>query len=130
MYLTGFILGRSIHDSDIHELPESVSKSTLHLSPFAFIIATGYVTLVLGVTNIGSDLLSASLSHLSAGLSHIDVWCLFLHFKPVLLLRHSTAPCFTPVQLKQSFLLRLVTVFAVYNPKIYGQVSHRTHINS
>ena len=106
-FLTGFIL-RSINDSDMYELPEPVSKSALHLTPFTFIIATGYVTLVSVITNIDSDLLS----------SHINVWCLFLYFKQVLELRHSAALCLAPVQLKQSFLslnifLRSVTVFAV-----------------
>ena len=92
----------------MYELPEPVSKSALHLTPFTFIIATGYVTLVSVITNIDSDLLS----------SHINVWCLFLYFKQVLELRHSAALCLAPVQLKQSFLslnifLRSVTVFAV-----------------
>ena len=109
--LTGFIFSRSINDSYMYELPETVSKSALHLTPFTFIITTGYVTLVSVVTKIGSDLLSANLSH-------IDVWCLFLHFKQVLALRHSAALCLAAVQLKQSFLslnifLRSVTVFAV-----------------
>ena len=72
-FLTGFILSRSINDSDMYKLPEPVSKNALHFTPFNFIIATEYVTLVLVVTNISSDLLSANLSH-------IDVWCLFLHF--------------------------------------------------
>ena len=95
----------------MYELPESLSKSALHLTPFTFTIATGYVTVVSVVTNIGSDLLSANLSH-------IDVWCLFLHFKQVLVLRHSAALCLDPVQLKQRFLspnifLRSDTVFAV-----------------
>ena len=110
-FLTGFILSRSTYDFDIYELSEPVSKSALYLTPFTFVIATGYVTLVLLVTNIGSDLLSANLSH-------IDVWCLFLHFKQALALRHFSALCLAPVQLKQSFLslniiLRSVTVFAV-----------------
>ena len=101
----------SINDSDMCQLNESVSKSALHLTPFTFIIATGYVTFASVVTNMGSDLLSANLSH-------IDVWCLFLHLKQVLALRHSGALCLAPVQLQQSFLspsifLRLVTVFAV-----------------
>ena len=61
-FLTGFILSRSINDSDMYEVPEPVSKSVLHVTPFTFIIATGYVTLVPVVTNIGSDLLSANLS--------------------------------------------------------------------
>ena len=50
-FLTGFIL-RSINDSDMYELPEPVSKSALHLTPFTFIIATGYVTLASLVTNM------------------------------------------------------------------------------
>ena len=95
----------------MYELPEPVSKSALHLTPFTFTIATGYVTLASVVTNIGSDLLSANLSH-------IEVWSLLLHFKQVLALRHSAALCLAPVQLKQSFLslnnfLRSVTLFAV-----------------
>ena len=53
----------------MYELPEPVSKITLNLTPFTFIIATWYVTLVSVVSNIGSDLLSANLSH-------IDVDCL------------------------------------------------------
>ena len=110
--LTVFIL-RSINDSDMNEL--RLSKSALHLTQFTIIIATEYVTLVSGVTSIGSDLLSANLSH-------IDVWCLFLHFKQVLVLRHSAALCLAPVQLKQSSLLlniflRSVTVFAVLQSK-------------
>ena len=107
-FLTGFILSRSISDSDMYKLPEPVSKSALNLTSFTFIIATGYVTLALVVTNIGSDLLSGDLSH-------INVWCLFLHFKQVLALRHYAALCLAPVrhyaalclapvQLKQSFL--------------------------
>ena len=107
-FLTGFILSRSINDSDMYKLPEPVSKSALNLTSFTFIIATGYVTLALVVTNIGSDLLSGDLSH-------INVWCLFLHFKQVLALRHYAALCLAPVrhyaalclapvQLKQSFL--------------------------
>ena len=93
------------------QLNESVSESALHLTPFTFIIATGHVTFASVVTNMGSDLLSANLSH-------IDVWCLFLHLKQVLALRHSGALCLAPVQLQQSFLslnifLRSVTVFAV-----------------
>ena len=59
--LTAFIL-RSINDSDMNEL--RLSKSALHLTQFTIIIATEYVTLVSGVTNIGSDLLSANLSHI------------------------------------------------------------------
>ena len=51
-FLTGFILSRSINDSDMYELPEPVSKSALHLTPFTFIIATGYVTLASLVTNM------------------------------------------------------------------------------
>ena len=107
-FLTGFILSRSINDSDMYKLPEPVSKSALNLTSFTFISATGYVTLALVVTNIGSDLLSGDLSH-------INVWCLFLHFKQVLALRHYAALCLAPVrhyaalclapvQLKQSFL--------------------------
>ena len=71
-FLTGFVLSRSINDSDMYELPEPVSKSVLRLTPFIFIIAIGYgyVTLVSVVTNIGSDLLPANLSH-------IYVWSLF-----------------------------------------------------
>ena len=96
-FLTGFILSRSINDSDMYKLPEPVSKSALNLTSFTFIIATGYVTLALVVTNIGSDLLSGDLSH-------INVWCLFLHFMKILALRHYAALCLAPVQLKQSFL--------------------------
>ena len=51
-----------------------MSKNALLLTQFTFIIVTGYVTLASVVTNIGSDLLSANLSH-------IDVWCSLLHFK-------------------------------------------------
>ena len=90
-FLTGFILSRSISDSDMYKLPEPVSKSALNLTSFTFIIATGYVTLALVVTNIGSDLLSGNLSH-------INVWCLFLHFKQVLALRHYAALCLAPVR--------------------------------
>ena len=42
-----------------------MSKCALHLALFTFAIATGYVTLVAVVTNIGSDLLSANLSHVN-----------------------------------------------------------------
>ena len=70
----GFIFNRSINYSDMYELPQPVSKSALHLTPFTFIIATRYVTLVSVVSNIDSDLLSANFAD-------IDVWCLFLHFK-------------------------------------------------
>ena len=121
--LTPFIL-RSINDSDMNEL--RLSKSALHLTQFTIIIATGYVTLISVVTNIGSDLLSANLSH-------IDVWCLFLHFKQVLVLRHSAALCLAPVQLKQSSLLlnffqRSVTVFAVLQSKdLWSVFSQHTH---
>ena len=97
-FLTGFILNRSINYSDMLELPEPVSKSALHLTLFTFIIATGFVTLVSLVTNIGLDLLSANLSH-------IDLWCLFLHFKQVLALPHSSVLCLAPVQWKQSFFI-------------------------
>ena len=97
-FLTGFILNRSINYSDMLELPEPVSKSALHLTLFTFIIATGYVTLVSLVTNIGLDLLSANLSH-------IDICCLFLHFKQVLALPHSSVLCLAPVQWKQSFFI-------------------------
>ena len=45
-FLIGFILSRSINDSDMYKLPEPVSESALHLAPFTFIIATGYVTLI------------------------------------------------------------------------------------
>ena len=48
----------------MYHLPEPVSKNVLHLTSFIFIIATGYVTLVSVVTNSGSDLLSANLSHI------------------------------------------------------------------
>ena len=48
----------------IYELPETVSKSALSLTPFTFSIATGYVTLALAGTNIASDLLSPNLSHM------------------------------------------------------------------
>ena len=44
--LIGFILSRSINDSDMYKLPEPVSESALHLAAFTFIIATGYVTLI------------------------------------------------------------------------------------
>ena len=110
----------------MYELPEPLSKSALHLTPFTFIIATGYVTLVSVVTNIGSDLLSAHLSH-------IDYWCLFLHFKQVLALQHSAALCLAPQQLKQSFLslnifLRSVTVFAVLQSEdLWSGFSQYTH---
>ena len=95
----------------MYELPELVFKSVLHSAPFTSIIATGYFTLVSVVTDIGSDLPSANFLH-------IDVRCLFLHFKQMLALRHSAALGLAPVQLKQSFLslnifLRSVTVFAV-----------------
>ena len=63
-FLTGLILGRSINDSDMYELLEPVSKNPLHLMLFTFIIATGNFALVSVVTNIGSDLLSANLSHI------------------------------------------------------------------
>ena len=123
-FLTGFILSRSINDSDMYELPQPVPKSILHLTPFIFNIATGYVTLVSVVTNI--DLLSANLSH-------IDVWCLFLHFKQVSALRHSTVLRLVPVQLKQSFLLlnillRSVMFFAVLQSEdIWSSFSQYTH---
>ena len=110
----------------MYELPEPVSKSALHLTPFTFIIATGYVTFASVATNIGSDLLSANLSH-------IDVWCLFLHFKQVLVLRNSTVLYLAPVQLKQSFLslnifLRSVTVFAVLQSEdLWSGFSQYTH---
>ena len=68
-FLTGFILSKSINDSDMYELPEPVSKSVLQWTSFTF-ITTGYVTLASVVTHSGSDLLSANLSH-------IEVWCLF-----------------------------------------------------
>ena len=124
-FLTGFILSRSRNDSDMYELP--VSKSALHLTLFTFIIATGYVTLALVVTNIGSNLLSDNLSH-------IDVWCLSLRFKQVLALRHSAALCLTPLQLKQIFLslnifLRSVTVFAVLQSEnLWSGFSQYTHL--
>ena len=126
-FLTLFILSRSIIDSDIYGLPEPVSKSALHLTPVTFVVATGYDTLA-SVVIISSELLSANLSHL-------DVWCLFLNFKQVVALQHSVALCLAPVQLKQSFLLlniflHSVTVFQFYNQKIYGQVSHSIHIHS
>ena len=73
-----------------------MSKCALHLALFTFAIATGYVTLVAVVTNIGSDLLSANLSH-------VNVWmysCIvFLHFK------QSAALCLVHVLSKKSFLL-------------------------
>ena len=58
------ILSRLTNDSDMYELPEAVSKSALHFTPFTFAIATGDVTLASVVTNIGSDLLLANLSHI------------------------------------------------------------------
>ena len=125
-FLTLFILSRSINDSDMYELPEPVSKSALHLTPFTFIIAAGYVTLASVVTNIGSDLLSAILSH-------IDVWCLILHFKQVLALRRSAALCLATVQLKQSFLSlnifqRSVTVYAALQSQdLWSGFSQYTH---
>ena len=75
-----------------------MSKSDLHLTPFTFIIAAEYITFVSVVTSISSDLLSANLSHID---SHIDLWCLFLHCKQALALRHFAALCLAPVQLKQ-----------------------------
>ena len=122
-FLTGFILSGSINDSDMYKLPEPVSKSALHLTPFTFIIATGYVTLVSVITNIDSDVLS----------SHINVWCLFLYFKQVLELRHSAALSLAPVQLKQSFLslnifLRSVTVFVVLQSEdLWSRLSQYTY---
>ena len=86
-FLNGFILNRPINDSDIYELPEPASA--LNLTPFNFNIAIGYVTLVSVVTNFGSGLLSANLSH-------TDVGCLFLHFKQVLALWHSVGLCLSP----------------------------------
>ena len=110
----------------MYELPEPVSKSALHLTPFSFIIATRYVTLVLVVTKIDSDLLSANFSD-------IDVWCLFLHFKQVLALRHSAALCLAPAQLKKRFLslnifLGSVTVLAVLQSEyLWSGFSQYTH---
>ena len=48
----------------MYELPEPVSKSALHLTPFTFIIATGYVALASVDTSIGLNLLSAYLSYI------------------------------------------------------------------
>ena len=110
--LTRFILSRSIKESDIYELTEPVSESALHLTPFNFIIVTGYATLVSVVTNNGSDLLSANLSH-------IDVWSLFLHFKQVLALRHSAALYLAPVQLQKFFISQCLSTFS------YGVCSFR-----
>ena len=110
----------------MYELPEPVSESALRLTPFTFIIATGYVTLASVDTNICSDLLSANLSH-------IEVWCLFLHFKQVLARRHSATLCLAPVQLKQSLLLlnifqRSVTFFAVLQSEdLWSGFSQYTH---
>ena len=103
-----------------------MSKSALHLTTFTFIFATGYVTLVSVLTNIGSDLLPANSSH-------VNVWCLFLYFKDALAVRHSVTLCLAPVQLKQSFLIFLYVqsrFLQFYSQKIYDQVSHSTHINS
>ena len=79
------------------------------LSVDTVIIATGYVTLATVVTNIGSDLLSANLSH-------IDVWCSLLHFKQfgATAFRGSVSSCtietkFFIVQYFSTF----ITVFAV-----------------
>ena len=55
-FLTGFILNRSINDSYMYELSAPVSTRAVHLNPFTFIIATGYITLASVVTNIGPDL--------------------------------------------------------------------------
>ena len=96
-FLTGFILSRSLNYSDMYELPGPVSKSALDLTLFTLIIASRYVAFASIVTNIGSDFLSANLSH-------INVCCLFLHFQQVLALRHSAALCLATAQLKQSFL--------------------------
>ena len=60
--------------------------------PSTLTISTGYVTALLFVFN-------------SALLSQIDVSCSPLQLKHVLLLRHSDALCWPPVQLKQSFFL-------------------------
>ena len=125
-FLTGFILCRSINDFNISELPEPVSNSALHLTPLTFIIPTGYVTLVSVVTNIGSGLLSANLSQ-------IDVWCLFLHFKQVLALQHSAVLFLAPAQLKQIFsslniFLLSVTAFAVLqSEELWSDLSQYTH---
>ena len=43
-FLTGFILRRSINGSNMYELLEPVSKSTIRLTPFTFITTTGYIT--------------------------------------------------------------------------------------
>ena len=121
-----FILCRSINDFNISELPEPVSNSALHLTPLTFIIPTGYVTLVSVVTNIGSGLLSANLSQ-------IDVWCLFLHFKQVLALQHSAVLFLAPTQLKQIFsslniFLLSVTAFAVLqSEELWSDLSQYTH---
>ena len=93
-------------DSDMYKLPKPVYKSALHLTPFTFISATGYVTLDSVVTNI----------------------------KQVLALRHSAVLCLAPIQLKHSFLslnifLRSVTVFAVLQSKdLWLGFSQYTHL--
>ena len=117
-FLTGLILSRSINDSDMYELLEPVSKSVLHLTPFTTVYCYWVCYISLGsVTTIGSDLLSANLSH-------IDVWSLFLHFKQVLALRHFVALCLAPVHI----FVRSVTVFAVLQSEgLWSGYSQYTH---
>ena len=104
-FLTGLILRRSINDSDMYELPERASKGALYFTPFTLIIATGYVTLVSVVTNFGSGLLSANLSH-------TDVGCLFLHFKQVLALWHSVGLCLSPYSWNKVFIAQFFSMFS------------------
>ena len=104
------MFNKSISDPETYELPEPESNKALHFTPFTLIIATGYVTLASVVVNIGSLV--------SDILSHMEVWCLLLHFRHVLLLLHSEALCLAPVQLKHSFFslsnfLRSLTVFTI-----------------
>ena len=102
-------------------------KNALLLTPFTFIIVTGYVTLALVVTNIGSDLLSANLSH-------IDVWCSLLHSKQF----SATAfrgPVLSSCTVETKFFIGQYfssspRFLQFYDQKIYGQVSDSTHIHS
>ena len=131
----------------MYELPEPVSKSALHLTPFTLLLLLGvlhqspqsltlaqiYFHLIYRIQIFGvcfyilskfqrygipqpcvQPLCSSQMygvcfyflskfqrygsNLLSPNLSHIDVWCLFLHFKQVLALRHSAALCLAPVQ--------------------------------
>ena len=97
-FVIGFILSKSINDSDMYELPEPVSKSAPHLTPFTFLL------LLLGMLHQTRYSLTLAKIYYQL-IYHVQMYGVFLHFKQVLSLRHSVVLCLASEQGKQKFFI-------------------------